>query len=142
VRLAAHPAWLGAVDGEAAADLGVVPESLGQVTDGEADGLFATVRRALRPAGQLVVTVPNNEVLDQSLSLCPATGAMFHMAQRLRAFSPEALADLLTGQGFEIVAVLQAQLDEAGFQALGAWAPALASEPHLHFGDGGTLLAI
>jgi len=142
-RLEAHPAWLGAVSAaEAAADLVLVPESLTQVTDGEVDGLFATARRALRPAGQLVVTVPNNEVLDQFLSLCPASGTLFHMAQRLRAFSPRTLGELLKRQGFNVTGVLETQLDERGFQSLGAQWQALTAAPHLHFGDGGTLLAV
>jgi len=142
-ELGAHRAWLGAAATDrAAADLVLVPESLVQVTDGEIDGLFATVRMALRPAGQLVVTVPNNETLDQFLSLCPASGTLFHMAQRLRAFSPNTLDDLLKRQGFEVTAMLETQLDEAGFQSLGAQQQALATEPHLHFGDGSTLLAI
>jgi glycosyltransferase involved in cell wall biosynthesis/2-polyprenyl-3-methyl-5-hydroxy-6-metoxy-1,4-benzoquinol methylase len=38
--------------------------------------------------------------------------------------------------------MLETQLDEAGFQSLGAQQHGLATEPHLHFGDGGTLLAI
>src|SRR5947199_352042 len=84
------PHGAAATDREAA-DLVLMPESLVQVTDGEIDGLFATVRMALRPAGQLVVAVPNDETLDQFLSLCPASGTLFHMAQRLRAFSPNAL---------------------------------------------------
>jgi len=141
--LEAHPAWLGAVAAaQASADLVLVPESLAQVTGGEVAGLFATVRMALRPAGQLVVAVPNNEMLDQFLSLCPASGTLFHMAQRLRAFSPDTLDDLLTRWGFEVAAMFETQLDETGFQSLGAQRQALATEPHLHFGDGGTLLAV
>jgi glycosyltransferase involved in cell wall biosynthesis/2-polyprenyl-3-methyl-5-hydroxy-6-metoxy-1,4-benzoquinol methylase len=141
--LEAHPAWLGVVAAtQAAADLVLVPESLAQVTDDEVDGLFATARMALRPAGQLVVTVPNNEMLDQFLSLCPASGTLFHMAQRLRAFSPHTLDDLLTRRGFEVAAMFETQLDETGFQSLGAHRQALATEPRLHFGDGGTLLAV
>jgi glycosyltransferase involved in cell wall biosynthesis/2-polyprenyl-3-methyl-5-hydroxy-6-metoxy-1,4-benzoquinol methylase len=142
-QLAAHRGWLGVVAPDrAAADLVLVPESLAQATDGEVDGLFATVRTALRPGGRVAVIVPNNEVLDQFLSLCPASGTLFHMAQRLRAFSPDTLGDFLTRRGFEVTAMLETQLDETGFQALGDRRSALAAEPHLHFGDGGTLLAI
>ncbi len=101
-RLEAHRAWLGVVAPDrAAADLVLVPESLAQVTDGEFDGLFATVRTALRPGGQLAVTLPNNEVLDQFLSLCPASGALFHMEQRLRAFTPNALKDFPETAGLQ-----------------------------------------
>jgi glycosyltransferase involved in cell wall biosynthesis/2-polyprenyl-3-methyl-5-hydroxy-6-metoxy-1,4-benzoquinol methylase len=142
-QLQGHRAWLGTVAPvQASADLLLVPESLAQVTDGEVAGLSATLRTALRPAGQLVVTVPNNEVLDQFLSLCPASGTLFHMEQRLRAFTPKTLNDFLKQQGFKVTAMLETQLDESGFQALGDRFPALATEPHLHFGNGGTLLAV
>jgi len=142
-QLEAHRAWLGVVaPAQAAADLVLVPECLTQVTDGEVADLFATVRTALRPAGQLVVTVPNNEVLDQFLSLCPASGTLFHMEQRLRSFSPNTLAEFLKRQGFNVTALLETQLDEIGFQALGARRQTLATAPHLHFGNGGTLLAV
>ena len=143
VQLAGHRAWLGTIPAaEAAADLVLVLESLAQVTDGEIGGLIATARIALRPAGQLVVTVPNNEVLDQSLSLCPESGTLFHMEQRVRAFSPNALGDFLKHEGFEVTAMIETQLDEIGFQSLGAHRQALATEPHLHFGDGRSLLAL
>jgi len=115
-ELGAHRAWLGAAATDrAAADLVLVPESLVQVTDGEIDGLFATVRMALRPAGQLVVTVPNNETLDQFLSLCPASGTLFHMAQRLRAFSPNTLDDLLKRQGFELTHSMVVDISDGSY---------------------------
>ena len=140
-RLATHPAWLGAAPAPRQADLVLVPECLAQIMDAELDALFAAARVALRPGGQLIVTVCNNETLDLALSLCPASGTLFHKDQRLRAFSPGTLRELLERQGFGVTALIEGQLDESGFLSLRPRREELATAERMYFGDGNTLLA-
>jgi glycosyltransferase involved in cell wall biosynthesis/2-polyprenyl-3-methyl-5-hydroxy-6-metoxy-1,4-benzoquinol methylase len=120
----------------------LVPDALAQLTDDEVDAFFSVIRASLRARGRLVLTVPNNEILDQGLAIDPLNGAMFHIRQRTRSFTPETLRTLLIEHGFEVHVLQQLELSDRGFARRDDIAKALSSDPDVHVGNGGTLFAI
>ena len=63
------------------------------------------MRRVLRPAGHLILTVPNEEDLGAQAVACPDCGRVFHHMQHVQSFSRQSLARLLQAAGFEVVFV-------------------------------------
>ncbi len=120
----------------------LVPEALAQLIEGEVDAFFSVIRASLRAGGRLILTVPNNEILDQFLAIDPLNGTMFHTRQRVRSFTPNSLEALLTKQGFQIEVLQQLELSDRGFATCSDVATVLANEPRRHVGSGDTLFVI
>jgi 2-polyprenyl-3-methyl-5-hydroxy-6-metoxy-1,4-benzoquinol methylase len=65
--------------------------------------LDATLRRAralLNESGLLIVTTPNEEVLEDSMVYCPVSNVVFHRWQHVRSWSASTLATCLSRHGF------------------------------------------
>lgn len=109
-RLAGREGWLGArlLDGPSIPwpngtfDLICCLETIEHLTDVECAQTLAEARRVLKPSGKLLVTTPNEERLEDNLTLCPNCGSIYHRMQHLRSWSAAELADVLQQAGFEV----------------------------------------
>jgi SAM-dependent methyltransferase len=73
----------------------VVSEVLEHLPDDALTGAVAELARVLRPAGQLLVTVPADEDLRANLVVCPCCATQFHRWGHLQSFTDERLRKLL-----------------------------------------------
>jgi 2-polyprenyl-3-methyl-5-hydroxy-6-metoxy-1,4-benzoquinol methylase len=63
-------------------------------------GVLASLLEFLRPGGTIVVTTPNNEILEDSIALCPDCGAVFHRMQHMSSWTAHTLSSLMESCGF------------------------------------------
>lgn len=69
--------------------------------DDDALGLALTeARRLLKPGGHLVLTTPNDEVLDALKIMCPDCGTVFHKMQHVRSWTADSLSEYVARFGF------------------------------------------
>lgn len=109
-RLAGREGWLGArlLDGPSIPwpngtfDLVCCLETIEHLTDVECAQTLAEARRVLKPSGKLLVTTPNEERLEENLTLCPNCGSIYHRMQHLRSWSAADLARALEQAGFDV----------------------------------------
>lgn len=66
------------------------------------DGYFKEISDHLEPGGHLLITVPNNENLDDNLVICPCCEAKFHRWGHLRSVTRGDLAQVVKSHGFEV----------------------------------------
>lgn len=66
------------------------------------NGYFLAIKKYLKPGGMLVITVPNNENLNDSLIICPCCEAKFHRWGHLRSVTLQSLARVVNRYGFEV----------------------------------------
>ncbi len=74
------------------------------------DGYFKRIFNHLRPGGHLLITVPNNENLDDSLIICPCCEMKFHRWGHLRSVTMESLMRAVEAHGFEVELCHELQL--------------------------------
>ncbi len=110
-RFAGHPGFLGGMVGS----LDHLPLENGvasavfliEVLEHLAPELAATaleeIQRVLQPGGSLIITVPNEEDLDESAVACPDCGCVFHRMQHLQSFTRPSLEETLRKAGFDVV---------------------------------------
>jgi SAM-dependent methyltransferase len=67
------------------------------------DSYFHEMLRLLRPGGQLFLTTPNMEDLDDSLIVCPACETRFHRWGHLRSVTRDELTSHVIDAGYEVV---------------------------------------
>jgi len=120
----------------------LVPDALAQLTRPELVHFFATVRACLGSTGRLVLTVANNENLDQGLAIDPISAVMLHTNQHVLSFTPEGLELLLRDHGFVVEVLQQVELTDVGFSRQSNIAASLAERPRIHIGSGDTIFAI
>ncbi|ABD06248.1 Generic methyltransferase [Rhodopseudomonas palustris HaA2] len=60
-------------------------------------------RELLKENGQLIVTTPNEEVLEDSVVYCPVSNVVFHRWQHVRSWSSASLSECLSAHGFREV---------------------------------------
>jgi 2-polyprenyl-3-methyl-5-hydroxy-6-metoxy-1,4-benzoquinol methylase len=87
------------------------------------DDLSATLdeaARLMRPNGQLVISTPNAEILEQAVKFCPECGAAFHEWQHLRSWTKESLSRKLAEHGMR--PKLLRALDFAAQATIRQWA--------------------
>lgn len=140
-----HERWLGAVreltvDGRF--DVVLSAGMLECVPDEEVSTFLAVLRLASSTDGHVVLGVPNGEQLEQQQTVCPRTGVMFHMSQRLRTFDRTALSILLAGSGFETISELEVELDDAVLAKFVQDRPDFAGSSHACVGAGTTLFSV
>jgi 2-polyprenyl-3-methyl-5-hydroxy-6-metoxy-1,4-benzoquinol methylase len=87
-----------------------VVEVIEHLYDRELDTALGTIRRMLSPSGIAIFTTPNEENLEASMILCPATGEVFHRWQHVRSWNAASLAERLRAGRFEVVYVLETNL--------------------------------
>ena len=76
-------------------------ETIEHLTDNYLHGTFIEINRILKPGGALVVTTPNNEVLEKTFVHCADCGATFHHMQHLRSWTVNSLTLLASKFNFE-----------------------------------------
>ncbi len=109
-RLQGREGWLGArlLDSpsipwpDGTFDLVCCLETIEHLTDVECEQTLAEARRVLKPSGKLLVTTPNEEHLEENLTLCPNCGSIYHRMQHLRSWSAADLARALQHAGFDV----------------------------------------
>lgn len=110
-RFAAEPAFLGAYTPDSLRDSGrrfdavTVIEVVEHLYDEQLLQLFNSLRAALKPGGIAIFSTPNEEDLDKSMILCPASNKLFHRWQHVQSWSGDTLRDCLACAGFETVDV-------------------------------------
>lgn len=71
-------------------------EAIEHFTDDYLKPTIAEAYRILKPGGRLVVTTPNNEILEQQHVICPDCGGVFHRVQHVRSFNSNTLESEMT----------------------------------------------
>lgn len=85
---------------DSSVDVVIIVEVIEQLLDSYFESTFSEVFRVLRPGGTLVVTTPNDEDLEKSLTCCPECMIYFHRMQHVRSFTEESLCRFLESKGF------------------------------------------
>lgn len=83
-------------------DLVFSTEVIEHLTDEEVTALLEECQRVLSPGGALVLTTPNEEVLDSGKSMCPECGCTFHRWQHRQSWSPRRLTERVESGGFRV----------------------------------------
>lgn len=83
----------------------VASEVLEHIPDGDLEASVAAVWRALEPGGLFLVTVPFQEDLARSTTICPHCGETHHLWGHRQSFDQGRLESLLSGAGFGRVEV-------------------------------------
>ncbi len=89
---------------DAVFDAVVASEVLEHLDPRQCELALAQIRRVLKPGGLFIGTVPFNERLSDSRTVCPNCGHLFHRWGHQQAFVRETLAKLLGGH-FAAVAI-------------------------------------
>jgi SAM-dependent methyltransferase len=80
-------------------DTVVCSEVFEHLSDDLLRGGLAEIGRVLKPAGALIGTVPADEVLSESETVCPCCGNVFHRWGHVQSFSQTRLEGLLRPYG-------------------------------------------
>src|SRR5579859_853155 len=129
-RLAGRPGFLGTV-GHADVepfDTIFLVEVIEHVLEADLAAVLARLDRLLAPGGQIIVSTPNAEDLEENFAFEPAEGVLFHRWQHQRSFTRETLSALLAAHGFAPRVVHEIELTDRIFGARGA---GLAQRPEL-----------
>jgi len=84
-------------------DLVFSTEVIEHLTDEEVTAFLTESRRLLGKKGALVLTTPNQEVLDSGKSMCPECGCTFHRWQHRQSWSPARLTTRIESAGFRVI---------------------------------------
>jgi 2-polyprenyl-3-methyl-5-hydroxy-6-metoxy-1,4-benzoquinol methylase len=102
-RLQGHPHFLGTFTPHQLEESGrrfdaiCVVEVIEHLYDEPLGKLLDDVGKFLAPDGIVIFTTPNEEDLEKSSLLCPATGEVFHRWQHVRSWSKAGLSSYLEG---------------------------------------------
>ena len=86
-------------------DVAVASEVLEHIDNAELPDSLQTLVRALRRGGLLLVTVPRQEDLARSMSMCPNCGHRYHTWGHRQSFTRESLAQNLRDAGFRDIVI-------------------------------------
>lgn len=145
------PGSLGVVDaGDPRFDVILMIEVIEHILDGDMAKTLEHLNDLLSTDGTLIITTPNEEVLEHNFCCDPVSGRLFHRWQHVRSFSRDSLTDLLDRHGFEAEVVHAVEFsprifDDAGGGGLKnskALSNILNSPRPLVIGDGRTLVYI
>lgn len=81
-------------------DLLILTEVIEHLDDTSLKSLLGDVYRVLSPSGCLVVTTPNEELLERAYVMCPECGCAFHRWQHRRSWSVDSLRENLERYDF------------------------------------------
>lgn len=77
------------------------------------------VKRVLKKEGYFIVTVPNDENLEDRMVNCPHCGKRFHRVQHMRSFNKITIKQTLEDYGFKIIKIKQEPYDFN--KKIGSW---------------------
>lgn len=69
------------------------------------------VNRVLNKGGYFIVTVPNDENLEDRMVTCPHCGKRFHRVQHMRSFNKIMIKQTLENYGFKVIKIKQEPYD-------------------------------
>ncbi len=75
-------------------------ETIEHLTDQYLNGTMTELYRILKPGGTIVITTPNDEVLEKQFVHCVDCGASFHHMQHIRSWNDQSLTALADAYGF------------------------------------------
>lgn len=81
-------------------DMVFLIETIEHLTDNYLHGTLKEINRILKPGGVIVITTPNEEILDKVHVHCADCGATFHHMQHIRNWSVPVLKPLAEQFGF------------------------------------------
>jgi 2-polyprenyl-3-methyl-5-hydroxy-6-metoxy-1,4-benzoquinol methylase len=85
-------------------------EVIEHLYDQDLDAALGTIRGMLSPDGIAIFTTPNDEDLEASMILCPATGQVFHRWQHVRSWNAGSLSKRLRDSQFDVLQVIETNL--------------------------------
>lgn len=88
-------------------DLVIALEVMEHLNDTQLSHTGHEIYRLLKPQGHVSITTPNRENLDESKTICPECGAVFHRWQHVRTWTAASLTKYMEHIGFKTVAVLE-----------------------------------
>lgn len=99
-----NPLFLGQIDNSASVqfDIVLLLDVIEHLLDKDIDEVLSLVHRFVSPGGQLIISTPNNEVLEDSQCICPVCNHTFHRWQHVQSFTGETLTNLLEKKGFSL----------------------------------------
>ena len=86
-------------------DLITLIEVIEHLDDRYLELTFSNIKNLLAADGILVVTTPNEEILENSYILNPETNELFHRWQHVRRWDRQILGDFVTGEGFRVIEI-------------------------------------
>jgi SAM-dependent methyltransferase len=72
------------------------------------------IHRVTRKGGLILITVPNDEVLDAGKVFCPECGCVFHNIQHISSWQKDSLSSLMKKVGFDDVVCKATRFKESG----------------------------
>lgn len=81
-------------------DCVIMTEVLEHLEDDVINASLKEILRVLKPGGEFLGTVPAREVLEESVSVCPDCGKVFHRWGHVQSFDLERLVGWLDSVGF------------------------------------------
>ena len=63
---------------------------------------FNNFQHLLAENGYIIITTPNDEILENNMICCPECEVIFHRWQHIRSWSTSALRKIIEGYGFKI----------------------------------------
>lgn len=86
-------------------DLVVSVEVVEHLDDCQLAEILKEIYRVLAPKGYIVVTTKNKEDLDESKTMCPECGAVFHRWQHVRVWDRAGLKQVMEKAGFQTIRI-------------------------------------
>lgn len=74
-------------------------EVIEHLDDVSLESVLIDCKRLLKPNGVLLISTPNDEVLEDSTQVCPDCGAYFHSVQHIRNWNYQSLQVVLNKYG-------------------------------------------
>lgn len=90
----------------------VLSEVVEHLEDAELQEVFTEIKALISRGGVLIVTTPNNEILQESLVYCPNCDVEFHRWQHVRTWSAKTLSAYMNSVGFATITVLETNFED------------------------------
>lgn len=102
-RLLGTSNFLGVIDDKSNKkfDVIIMAEVIEHILDQDMDKTLRLIHNMLAPGGIVVITTPNNEVLENSDCYCANCNTLFHRWQHVRSFTNDSLRLLLSQYNFD-----------------------------------------
>lgn len=72
------------------------------------------IHRVAKTEGMILITVPNDEVLEASKVQCPECGCIFHSVQHINSWRKDSLSSLMRKVGFDTIVCKTMRFKETG----------------------------